>query len=203
MIIEEINQTILENAYSYLDYRQLIDALMAEHKTTGPNQEAWIVDYARLNIARMKKWEKTVSILATAKSELEKINSPQFWLTITEGWCGDAAQIVPVIEQLAKTQPLITHKMILRDEHTAIIDQFLTHGGRAIPITLIIDPSTKNVLAHWGPRPSGAQNIMNELKTNPNLKKEDLMEALHAWYAKDKTVQIQEEFMATVAKIIQ
>ncbi len=203
MILKEINAAILENAYSYSSYRVLLDHLMAEHKTTGPNQEDWIIDYAKLNIARMKKWEKNVKIIDAVKTKLAQIHHPQIWLTISEGWCGDAAQIVPVIEQLAATQPLVQHKIVLRDEHLDIIDQFLTNGGRAIPITIILDANNLNVRGHWGPRPSGAQNIMNQLKNNPNLKKEDVMTDLHAWYAKDKTNQIQEEFIQAIANTIQ
>jgi Thioredoxin len=198
MQIKEITVEIIKNAYSYASYRSLIDQLMAEHKTTGPNQEDWIIDYAKLNIARMRKWEKKLDIKPAIKAEIEKITEPQIWLTITEGWCGDAAQIVPVIEKLAAINTNIEHKIILRDDHVPIIDHFLTNGGRAIPITLILDKKTLNVMASWGPRPSGAQNIMNQLKANPELKKEDLMEALHTWYAKDQSEQVQVEFTAAL-----
>lgn len=202
MLYKEINSEIIENAYSYSSYRALLDELMADHKTTGPNQEDWIIDYAKLNIARMKKWEKSSKILDMAKIKLGEIKHPQIWLSISEGWCGDAAQIVPIIEQLAANQPLVQHKIILRDEHLDIMDLFLTNGGRAIPIILILDANNLNVLGHWGPRPSAAQNIMNQLKSNPNLKKEDLMEELHAWYAKDKAIQIQEEFIKVIADTV-
>ncbi len=198
MQIKEITVEIIKNAYSYANYRALIDQLMAEHKTTGPNQEQWIIDYAKLNIARMRKWEKKVDIMPTIKAEIEKISQAQIWLTITEGWCGDAAQIVPVIEKLAELNPHIEHKIILRDENIPIIDHFLTNGGRAIPITVVLDKNEMEVLTHWGPRPSGAQEIMNQLKTNLDLKKEDLMEALHTWYAKDKAEQVQAEFTAAL-----
>jgi hypothetical protein len=198
MILKEITSEIIETAYTYNAYRQLLDQLMAEHKTTGHNQEDWIIDYAKLNIARMRKWEKKLDFMSTIKTDIEKIIEPQIWLTITEGWCGDAAQIVPVIEKLAALNPNIEHKIILRDEHLPIMDHFLTNGGRAIPMTLILDKKTLNVMKSWGPRPSGAQNIMNQLKANPELKKEDLMEALHTWYAKDLSAQVQAEFTATL-----
>jgi hypothetical protein len=198
MILKEITSGIIENAFSYSNYRVLLDQLMAEHKTTGPNQEDWIIEYAKLNIARMRKWEKKLDIMPAIKVDIEKITEPQIWLTITEGWCGDAAQIVPVIEKLAALNSNIEHKIILRDDNTSIMDHFLTNGGRAIPMTLILDKKTLTVMANWGPRPSGAQNIMNQLKANPELKKEDLMEALHTWYAKDQSAQVQVEFTAAL-----
>jgi hypothetical protein len=203
MILKEITKEIIENAYSYSGYRNLLDQLMSDHRTTGPNQEDWLIDYAKLNIARMRKWEKKLEILPSIKAEIEKISESQIWLTITEGWCGDAAQIVPVIEKLATLNPNIEHKIILRDDNTSIIDHFLTNGGRAIPMTIVLDKKTLNVLSNWGPRPSGAQNIMDTLKKNPELKKEDLMEALHTWYAKDQSVQVQEEFNANLKAALQ
>jgi Thioredoxin len=202
MQLKEITTEVLETAYTYESYRLLLDQLMAEHKTTGSNQEDWLIDYAKLNIARMRKWEKKLDIMPAIKADIEKITEPQIWLTITEGWCGDAAQIVPVIEKLAALNSNIEHKIILRDNNTTIIDHFLTNGGRAIPMTLVLDKKTLNVMANWGPRPSGAQNIMNQLKTNPELKKEDLMEALHTWYAKDQSAQVQAEFTAALMVVV-
>jgi hypothetical protein len=202
MQLKEITTEVLETAYTYESYRLLLDQLMADHKTTGSNQEDWLIDYAKLNIARMRKWEKKLDIMPAIKADIEKITEPQIWLTITEGWCGDAAQIVPVIEKLAALNSNIEHKIILRDNNTTIIDHFLTNGGRAIPMTLVLDKKTLNVMANWGPRPSGAQNIMNQLKTNPELKKEDLMEALHTWYAKDQSVQVQAEFTAALMVVV-
>jgi hypothetical protein len=202
MILPSISLDSLKNTYSYESYRQLLDALMAENKTTGPNQEDWLIDYAKLNIARMRKWEKKVDIMPEVKRQIEAISKDQIWLTITEGWCGDAAQIVPVIEKLAHLNPKIEHQLILRDENTEVMDRFLTNGGRAIPITVIIDKTSHEIIGHWGPRPNGAQIIMNELKVNPELKKEDLMEKLHTWYAKDNAVQIQKEFGAKVNAIL-
>jgi hypothetical protein len=196
--MQKIQIKALQNLYNYASYKELIDQLMAENKTTGPNQEQWLIDYAKLNIARMRKWEKKVDVLPEVKLQIESIATEQIWLTITEGWCGDAAQIVPVIEKLAQLNPKIQHQIILRDEHLAIMDQFLTNGGRAIPITIVMDKNTHEVLTYWGPRPSGAQEIMNRLKSNPQLTKEDVMEDLHTWYAKNNTYQIQSEFTTKI-----
>ncbi|MEJ7849600.1 MAG: thioredoxin family protein [Pyrinomonadaceae bacterium] len=35
------------------------------------------------------------------KKLAEKFNRQMIWLIITEGWCGDAAQNLPVIEKIA------------------------------------------------------------------------------------------------------
>jgi hypothetical protein len=197
-----INQKLIEQALTYQEYRDLIDQLMLENKTTGPIQEGWLIDYAKLNIARMKKWEKKTQILPDIASQIKNISGPLLFLTISEGWCGDAAQIVPIIEKLSSLNNAIEHRIILRDEHLDVMDLFLTNGGRAIPIIVIIQKSNLEILGHWGPRPIEAQQIMNALKTNPELKKEDLAETLHAWYAKDNAISVQKEFFNYVLEIL-
>jgi hypothetical protein len=198
----------LSNAITFSEYLHLIDQLHAEHKVTGPNQDEALLAYSMLNRKRMERLEKTIRLLPEIESQVQEINTPMVWLTITEGWCGDAAQIVPIIDALAKANPMIEHKIILRDEHTDIIDQFLTNGGRAIPITVFIDAQTGKVMGHWGPRPRGAQEIMDQYKINIQVPGtdadqkaklfEDAKTQLHTWYAHNKTVDVQNEFCQKV-----
>ena len=86
----------IEKSLNYSEYTNLLDRLLAEGKTTGPNQSEAMLDYAKLNIQRMRRIEKTTvlgeSILASVRGNRRKM----IWLIITEGWCGDAAQSIPV-----------------------------------------------------------------------------------------------------------
>jgi hypothetical protein len=83
------------------------------------------------------------------------------------------------------------------------MDAFLTDGGRSIPKTVILDDNGK-VLNAWGPRPTGLQIIVDDLRQKMSLmtkeeKKayfEDVKKVVHDWYNNDKTAQIQREFRA-------
>lgn len=203
---------VWDKAYSYAEYRQLIDALMAQHKTTGHNHAADMLEYTRMNVVRMNRLDKSNKLNPNSLDALAQIQRPLHWLTITEGWCGDAAQIVPVIAQMADACPAATHKIILRDEHPEVIDAFLTNGGRAIPVVVILDAQTQEVLGHWGPRPKDAQAIMTEAKARMALLAEDEEKEsvfhqakvdLQKWYAADKSNGIQQEFLATLSEVIQ
>lgn len=126
---------------------------------------------------------------------------------MTEGWCGDAAQIVPVLNHMAATNDHITLRFILRDENLAIADAFLTNGARAIPKVLVLDATTLEVLTTWGPRPAEMQKMVLDAKaaslvTEDKAAQKAISEAaannLHLWYAKDKTKTIQVEFLDTL-----
>ena len=60
-------------------------------------------------------------------------------LVLAEGWCGDAAQILPVINKIAEYSSLIDLKVVCRDENPELMDQFLTNGSKSIPKVIIID----------------------------------------------------------------
>ncbi|MEM1318670.1 MAG: thioredoxin family protein [Bacteroidota bacterium] len=187
----------IEKGLSYEAYRSLIDELLAQDKTTGPNQSEAFVHYTQMNASRMKRIDKTTKVQEESRASVEAIDRPQTWLVITEGWCGDAAQIIPVIDKLASLNPKVTTRYVLRDENPALMDLFLTNGGRSIPMIIIVDEETQEVLGKWGPRPSEMQQIVMDRKNDPNASpySEFVYEA-QKWYAKDKTRSIQQEFTA-------
>lgn len=193
-----LNELALGQAVSYSTYRKTVNDLVEEGKTTGTNQEEWLVDYTRLNVQRMNRWDKTWTVPETLEQQLLSIETPMIWLTITEGWCGDAAQVVPIVEKLAAVNPLIQHRLILRDENLEIMDQYLTNGTRSIPKIILMKEEDLSVVGTWGPRPSSAQKLLEELKQNGTLPKEELYNQLHAWYAKNKGMEVAQEFMEEV-----
>ncbi len=202
-------------ALTYAQYRQLIDELQADNKTTGPDQSAAMLEYTRMNVVRMNRIDKTTRLTEETREVLSSLERPTRWLTITEAWCGDAAQIVPVVELMAAACPTAEHRVVLRDENLELIDAFLTNGGRAIPITVVFDAQTMEVLGHWGPRPADAQALMHEAKARmaaaagEEEKKAIFTEVktdLQRWYAADKTIGIQlglTELLARVAQPVQ
>ncbi|MCR9287425.1 MAG: thioredoxin family protein [Bacteroidetes bacterium] len=203
--MKRIEKQVVENAYTYESYRQLIDNLFAENKTTGSNHSEAMLNYAKMNIARMNRLDKRGKLTDATLQNLQKITRPIIWLVITEGWCGDAAQIVPVLHKMTLENDNISMKFILRDEHLDIVDAFLTNGGRSIPKILILDAETLEVLKTWGPRPVEMQEMILEAKAQ-SLETEDVVlkkqinsesaKNLHLWYAKDKTLTTQQEFLA-------
>lgn len=179
---------------TYGQYRALTDDLLAQNKTTGLNHSPAMLHYTTLNVQRMVRLDKRTQLLEESLARMARIDKPQVWLTLTEAWCGDAAQIVPVIEQLARMQPLVTHRLILRDEHLEVMDAFLTNGSRAIPKTVFLDAESLEVLGSWGPRPAAMQERLMAAKARPDFDYGAFAQELHRWYALNKSRDTQLEF---------
>ncbi len=93
-------------------------------------------------------------------------------LILMAEWCGDVVRNVPVVFRAMEAASIPTHVLIM-EEHTDVMDQFLTMGGRAIPIVIFTDTGGY-VLGHWGPRPKHVQAIMTQFKAeNPDREAAD------------------------------
>ena len=183
----------LEKSMTYAEYIKLIDDLLIDGKTTGTNQSDVMFNYGKLNRQRIHRLEKTVSIDENLKNLAQNNQRKMIWLVITEGWCGDAAQNIPLIEKIAAESANIETRYILRDENLELIDAYLTNNARSIPKLIALDAESLEVIETWGPRPQVAMNYYHELK-NHHLEKPEIMEKLQRWYLADKNQAIQTEF---------
>ena len=189
-----ITRELIEEAFTYNQYRELIDKLLERGRTTGDKDSEEIIHYTRMNVQRMKRQDKQISLNESLKEKLENLGSNWIWLVITEGWCGDAAQNIPVINKMAEAAPNIELKFILRDEHPEIMDQYLTDGSRSIPKLVCLDAESLEEIGTWGPRPAVIQEKAMQWKEDPEISKEEWAEKLHKWYADNKTEEQQKEF---------
>lgn len=184
----------LARAMDYFEYRQLIDALVANNQTTGNNHSEAMVNYTKMSVRRMNRLDKTYQPSMAVLAAIAALTAPETWLVITEGWCGDASQTVPLMAKVAHLNAHITFKLVLRDEHPNLMQAFLTAGAQSIPILIRID-GAGNVVSHWGPRPAYAQELMRAYKANPAEEYAVFSERLHAWYAKDKAAAFEQEMV--------
>ena len=195
--MKDIISKSLENTYTYQEYRDLVKDLLAEGKSTGPEQSDYILNYSKLNNSRMKRLDKTTKISDETAQEIQKLATPQTWLVLTEGWCGDAAQNLPVIHKMAELNKNINLKLVLRDENLALMDLFLTNGGRSIPKLIALD-TDNNVIDTWGPRPQVATKMVADYKEKHGSLDPQFKEYLQVWYNKDKGLSTQEDFVSLI-----
>ncbi|MEQ8926173.1 MAG: thioredoxin family protein [Fulvivirga sp.] len=186
-----INEVHWENGLTYSEYRELIQRLLRINKTTGDNHSEKMLDYTRLNEQRMNKWEKIAQITDELKTTVANIKDKQYWLVLTEGWCGDAAQNIPVINKISTLSPFVELRLLLRDENLDIMDEYLTDGGRSIPKLIILNEEFLE-LTQWGPRPEAGQEKVKRMKAG-ELTHEEFATELHTWYAKDRSISLQSE----------
>lgn len=185
----------LDASMSFGEYEGLIERLVEEGKTTGPKQSESLANFTRLNLQRMNRLQKTIEIGGHVRSAVRSVEQKQIWLVITEAWCGDAAQNIPIIEKIAAESDIIQTRYILRDEHPELIDRFLTFGARSIPKVIALDAEALEVLWTWGARPKAAQELYVG-SHNEGVEKSAIMEKLQRWYNDDKGRSIQAEFVS-------
>ncbi len=189
----QIIRNSLLKAISYETYRNLIDKYEAEGKSSGEEQTEERVYYTALNQKRYKRLDKTIEI-PEEKAQFF-INYPKSvcLLVITESWCGDAAQIVPVVHKIAERNRKVPMRLVFRDENEELMNLFLTNCGKAIPIVVFLDLEDK-VLAHWGSRPSVATKMVEEEKAKNGKLSPEFKEELQRWYNQDKGATIVDDF---------
>ena len=192
----------LFNSYSYVEYRKLITDLLSEGKSTGQEQSESLTNYSKLNEARMNRLEKTISISEDVISKLQNLDNHYIWMVISEGWCGDAAQILPIIDKMASaSDKKIDLRIVLRDENEELMNQYLTNGGKAIPKIIVICKEAGIVRTDWGPRPKGASELMTNHKKEFGIVDEKIKTDLQLWYLADKGISVQEELIQIMENI--
>jgi hypothetical protein len=185
----------LNNTISYATYRNLIKKLIAEGKSTGIDQSEDHLTFSILNDKRMDRLDKTLKISEETQNSLNKLNREFTFLVIAEGWCGDAAQILPIINKVAEASDKIDFKIVLRDENEDLMNQFLTNGSKSIPKALILDREN-NLLDSWGPRPDVASKMVVDYKAQNGSLDEEFKKNLQIWYNNDKGNNIQNELLS-------
>lgn len=199
--MKSITENSLSQSHSYVDYRNHIKDLLKEGKSTGKEQSEALTHYSELNEARMNRLEKTVKISTEIIQKLNQLNGEYIWLVISEGWCGDAAQILPVIYKMAELSERIDLKIVFRNENVDLMNLFLTNGTKSIPKLIILDKNTLEILGDFGPRPIGAKQLILDYKAKHGIVDEIAKTNLQLWYLHDKGLSIQKEILDLMLKI--
>ncbi|WP_233884600.1 thioredoxin family protein [Tenacibaculum piscium] len=193
--MKEVIANSLAKGISYHEYRDLVKNLLEKGKSTGENQSEELLNYSVLNDKRMKRLDKTIKLTDEVLAKIKTVKAPQTWLVLSESWCGDAAQNLPVIHKMASENEQIQLKIVLRDENLALMDAFLTNGGRSIPKLIALDTNNE-VLGTWGPRPEIATKMVADYKAEHGTLDAQFKESLQVWYNKNKGVNLQENLMS-------
>jgi hypothetical protein len=183
----------LFNSFTYLEYKKNVSDLLSEGKSTGNEQSEDLLHYSTLNETRVKRLDKTISVPEEIGAKLKALEKEYIWLVLVEGWCGDGAQILPILNKMAEESGRIDLKIVLRDSNDDLMNQYLTNGARAIPMLLVIDKESGKVCQHWGPRPKGAVDLIKNYKEQFGIVDEEAKAQLQLWYLHDKGLSVQQE----------
>ncbi|MEM7161418.1 MAG: thioredoxin family protein [Bacteroidota bacterium] len=194
-------ESALGNALTYPEYLALIERLHTEEKATSFQDNASFYKYSVLGLSRMKRIHKKMELLPELVNAIQSIEGKQHWLIITESWCGDASQTVPIMIRMAEENSNVQAKIVLRDSNLDYMDLYRTNGSISIPV-LVVHDENWNELFHWGPRPAPAQQKVMEYKALPEPRPpyEELSTELQKWYNADKGITTQKELLSLFSK---
>ncbi len=195
---QEIFRKSIEKSHSYIEYRTLLKSLLSQGKSSGSEQSEALLHYSELNDTRMNRLDKTISIPTENVEKLKQLENEQIWLVISEGWCGDAAQILPVINKMAEQNTKINLRIVFRDENDELMQLFLTNGTRSIPKLIVLDKDTLEFLTDFGPRPNGAKKLILDYKAQHGIVDETAKTELQLWYLHDKGLSTQNEILEAI-----
>src|SRR5215208_2192686 len=114
-------------------------------------------------------------------------------LVLSEDWCGDAVNIVPIIAKLAESVSNMDLRILARDENLDIMDAHLTGKSRSIPIVILLDQKFREC-GWWGPRPHALQKWVTE--KGLMLPKDERYREIRTFYARDRGLTTMAEIVA-------
>lgn len=140
-------------------------------ETVEKNRELWHGVYERVRLAK--------DVIDDARA----VPGDRHLVVLSEDWCGDAVNTVPVIAKLA-TEADWDLRVIGRDDNPDLMDCHLTDGrSRSIPVVIVYDEDF-NEVGWWGPRPYDIQSwVMGEGLT---LSSPERYKVIRRWYARDR-----------------
>jgi hypothetical protein len=181
-----ITPEVIGQSLPFDGYLALVREAVAQGKTTGLEQSAFMAQLTKDNLAIMERTYQT-PLLPDLVEMVQALPRPQIWLVLTEGWCGDAAVHVPVLAAIAEQSVNLELRTILRTEQPDVMDAYLTNGGKSIPKLIALNAQTLQPLGTWGPRPEVLQEYVLDLKKQELPMLEFIKKALQ--YSEDNNGQ--------------
>ncbi|WP_185146663.1 thioredoxin family protein [Chryseobacterium sp.] len=185
-----------EKAVTLQQYLSDTEERISKLEGSNDEEEKTYLEYYKLGMTRMHRVMKTYH---PQDDLLKKLNEKEFKgkiLIISEGWCGDASMIVPVINTFFEGKNEV--RIIYRDQNLDLMNRYLTNGAMSIPIVLILNENDE-VISFWGPRPKAGMEMLKKHKADPeNYNADDFHNDLQVYYTKNKGEDIIEELLEKI-----
>lgn len=178
----------LDKGIGYSQYKKQMGENLAE------SSDVKLQNFIYLNQQRMVDVEMNYTVSDSLALFIKNINQKIFWLVITEHWCGDSSQSLPVFNKFAElSEGKIEMRIVYRDQYPEPLNVVPTTFSRIMPKIIQLDGGL-NVTGVWGPCPSGAIPL-KERKRLKNSAAASHDKKLHDWYANDHQDSIESEII--------
>lgn len=181
-----------DNAVSYDQYVK--DAEIKLQQAEEQNNSEYATYYA-LGIRRMQRMLEKYIPDTNQLKQLENKNFSGKILIISEAWCGDASQVIPVIVQFFKNSEI---RISYRDQEPSLITDFLTNNTKSIPIVIFLTDDF-DIINFWGPRPKFGKKLLIKHQENPaDYPKDIFYKDLQLYYSKNKGLDTISELLQLI-----
>jgi hypothetical protein len=144
------------------------------------NHELWVGIY------------KHVVIPIEISARVEALGGHWHLLVLSEDWCGDAVNIVPILAKLTESVSNMDMRILARDENLDIMDTHLTGKSRSIPIVILLNQKYQEC-GWWGPRPRELQKWV--IEKGLSLPKDERYKEVRTFYARDRGLSTMREIV--------
>jgi hypothetical protein len=135
---------------------------------------------------------KRVEIPVEMSARVDALVGQWHLLVLSEDWCGDAVNIVPILAKLADSVTNMDVRILARDENLDIMDAHLTGTSRSIPIIIVLNEKFEEC-GWWGPRPAALQKWVKE--KGMLLPKDERYREVRTFYARDRGLTTMHEIV--------
>ena len=195
-----ISSSLLAQTMSWAEYHALTKKYVESDDRPELYRNEKMLKYTADNLGRMDHILQTINIESKLYNLMASIRTDLIWVVLTEPWCGDASQVVPVLYTIVSCSEHVNFRILQSDAHPEVMDAYLTHGSRSIPKLICLKASTLYEIGTWGPRPAALQQIVTENKDRTDISFGAKVRMVHEWYGVDKTISIQDEFIDLIKK---
>ena len=195
-----ISSSVLAQTISWGEYYATAKKYVESEDRPDLYQNEKMQRYTSENIKRMDHILQTIHIESKLYNALSAIHTDMVWLVLTEPWCGDASQVVPVLHTIASCTERVDFRILQSDLHPEILSAYLTDGSRSIPKLICLKADTLDEIGTWGPRPAALHQIVQAHKDDMSISFGAKVRMVHEWYDTDKTASIQDEFIDLIKK---
>ncbi len=191
----------METPENYLTKEQFIELYEQAQLPGHRMYEASMKEYIKLNATRFHRiLENYKADEETRKSIKELLGRNKIFVDIiAEPWCGDVAQILPVVFNMFEDVVNAEIRIFLRDSNEKLMNRYLTDGHKKSITIIIIRNKEGEECFHWGPRPGKAQEIFYKTWQETS-NKDNAYRALQNFYNQDKGKSIEKELIELFEK---
>ncbi len=150
MTLNFLRDKIPNSGMSYKEYKKLFADEIANPPAVDEKNN---YDIKKLNLSRSTRVEKQFVPSDEIIEAIKNISAPQLWIVLTESWCGDSAQNLPVLAKISELNKNVEFRILPRDSNLEIMDHYLTNGTRSIPKLIAFNEDGKELFL-WGARPA-------------------------------------------------